>query len=105
MSTKTPLNFIIIFSSVFPCGTSVCTKAFGISNVITSLFCLASITPVIKIDSVAAVRLDTSSLGMYDLYVLSFAHALAFTLPSLFSVKRLNSPYLVYAQFALMIRF
>jgi len=48
---------MMTLSPIFVLGTAVCTKAFSTSKDITSLCCFASITPVIKIDSVAAVEL------------------------------------------------
>jgi hypothetical protein len=53
---------------------SVCTNAFGMSKIITSLFCFALITPVVMIASDAAVGLDASSLEIYAQCVLPFAH-------------------------------
>ena len=88
MSTNGPRIFIMIFSDI--CGMSVWTNAFGTSNVITSRRCFASITPVIMIASVAAVGLAASSFGVYGLCVLPLAHVRAFTVPSLFSDKKIK---------------
>ena len=72
--TYCPLIFIIILS---PSNTIyVFTNSFGMSSIITSLFFVASITPVEMVVSNAAVRIVTSLQNMYACCELLFAEIL-----------------------------
>ena len=58
------------------------------SRSITPRSCLASITPIIRTDSVATVGLAASSFGAQDRCVLPAAHHLPLILPSFFSTAK-----------------
>ena len=85
-----PLIFMIIsfWSSLL---ISVWTKALGMSTVIKSLFCFASVVLVIRTLSMLAVGLAASSFGIYVRWMLPFAHVLALILPSFFSVRKMRT--------------
>ena len=87
-SINCPLIFIIILSS--PNAIYGCANSFGVSSAITSLFCFVSITPVVMIDSDAAVRLVASSREICACCVLPFAHILDLMVSSLFLLNKIR---------------
>ena len=63
ISNSYPIIFMIILSPYNE--ISVCMNESCVSNIITSIFCFESITPVVMIASDALVKLVTSSREMY----------------------------------------